>query len=160
VLAGIGLVTTAFGVSLASALFPLISVEVFVIGVALKGSTLPWWLLAVVIAVGQMGGKLLHYYSAQGVIRLPKFLRPKQNRTGRAAALLDRFRMSCHHRPLWTNGVLLLSAMTSLPPFLATSVVAGWARIPLRTFLIAGFIGRFARFSALAAAPSLVVTLL
>jgi membrane protein YqaA with SNARE-associated domain len=154
----IGLMSTAFGVSVASALFPLISVELFVVGLVIKGPELPWWLLAMVIAVGQVGGKLLHYYAARGIIQLPGFLRRREERErkGRWGAWLDRFRATCHQRPVWTGSVLLLSATASLPPFLATAVVAGWARVSLPTFLLTGFVGRFIRFAALALMPGVV----
>ena len=158
-LAIIGLISAAFGVSLASALVPLISVEVFVVGVVLHGPGLPWWLLAVVVAVGQLGGKLLHYYAARGVVRLPRFLRHRKADApkGRWRAWLDRFRDNCQERPVWAGGVLLFSALTSLPPFFATAVVAGWARIPLPKFLVAVFVGRFVRFAVLAIAPAALV---
>ncbi len=154
----IGLISTTFGVSVASALLPVISVEIFVIGLALKGPELPWWLVAVVVAVGQIGGKLLYYYSARGIIQLPRFLHRQKAATskGRWRLWLDNFRTKCHDRPMWASGMLLFSAISSLPPFLATCVVAGWARIPLTTFLITGLVGRFVRFGSLAAAPGVV----
>jgi membrane protein YqaA with SNARE-associated domain len=128
------------------------------VGMVLKGPELPWWLLAVVIAVGQIGGKLLYYYAARGIIQLPKFLHRKTTpeQKGRWSRWMERFRESCSSRPIWTSGVLLLSASASLPPYLATCVVAGWARVPLCTFIITGLVGRFIRFSALAIAPALV----
>lgn len=163
----IGLLSTSFGMAVASALVPLISVEIFVVGLALKGPQVPWWLLALVVAVGQISAKLLYFYAAQGVLRLPGFL---QRRTGthdasgapagkgRWRRWLEGFRSNCHHRPFWTGAVLTLSAAASLPPFLATAVIAGWARIPLVTFLLTGFVGRFVRFAALASAPGAVMT--
>ncbi len=156
----IGLISTAFGVSVASALLPLISVELFVVGLVLEGPHIPWWALALVIAIGQMGGKTLYYYAAQGIIKLPRFLhrKTKKERTGRWRTWLDGFRDSCQHRPVWTGVVLLVSAVASLPPYAATAIVAGWARIPLATFLITGFVGRFTRFAALAVAPTLVAS--
>ncbi|MBA8823379.1 membrane protein YqaA with SNARE-associated domain [Saccharopolyspora lacisalsi] len=157
-LPAIGLTSAAFGVSVLSAVFPLVSVEIFVVGLVMKGPHLPWWLLAVVITVGQIGGKLLHYYAARDVIRLPAFLRGRNgtNRSGRWRGWLERFRSSCHRRPVWTGGVLLVSAAASVPPFLALTVAAGWARIPLYTFLITGFVGRFTRFTALILAPGVL----
>ncbi|MCI2420345.1 VTT domain-containing protein [Saccharopolyspora sp. K220] len=153
----IGLLSTTFGVSVASALLPLISIELFAIGLVLKGPDIPWWLLAVVIATGQIGGKLLHYYAARGVIRLPRMLRRKSEGKGRWRAWLEKFRENCHRRPVWTGAVLLISALASLPPFAAVAVIAGWAKVPVTTFLITGFVGRFIRFGALAIAPGVVI---
>jgi membrane protein YqaA with SNARE-associated domain len=159
VLTVIGLLSTTFGVSVASALIPLISIELFAIGLVLKGPEIPWWLLAVVIATGQIGGKLLHYYAARGSIRLPKMFRRKSEseRKGRWREWLEKFRSNCHRRPVWTGVVLLISAAASLPPFAAVAVIAGWAKVPLATFLITGFVGRFVRFGALAIAPGVVI---
>ncbi|WP_243793130.1 YqaA family protein [Saccharopolyspora gloriosae] len=159
-LTSIGLLATAFGMSVASALIPVISVEIFVVGMVVKGPEVPWWLLALVVTIGQIGGKLLYYYAARGLIRLPRFMERKsdpEQHQGRWAAWLERFRFSCQTRPVWTGGVLLLSATASLPPFLATCVIAGWARVPVSTFLVTGLVGRFARFAALAVAPGVMI---
>ncbi|MEU5850947.1 VTT domain-containing protein [Saccharopolyspora shandongensis] len=156
----IGLLSTAFGVSVASALLPLISVELFAIGLVLKSPEIPWWLLALVIATGQIGGKLLHYYAARGSIRLPRMFRRKtepERKDSRWRQWLEKFRTNCHERPVWTGAVLLISAAASLPPFAAIAVIAGWAKVPLTTFLVTGFVGRFIRFGALAIAPGVVV---
>lgn len=157
-LPAIGLTSAAFGVSVLSALFPLVSVEIFVVGLVLKGPHLPWWMLAVVVTVGQIGGKLLHYYAARDVVRLPSFLRCRNKAEKRARwhAWMERFRQRCHRRPLWTGGILFVSAASSLPPFLALTVVAGWARVPLCTFVLTGLAGRFIRFTALILAPGVV----
>ncbi|GAA4619218.1 VTT domain-containing protein [Saccharopolyspora hordei] len=154
----IGLLSTTFGVSVASAVLPLISVELFAIGLVLTGPEIPWWLLALVIATGQIGGKLLHYSAARGVIRLPRLCQRKsEERTGRWRQWLERFRANCRQRPVWTGAVLLVSAVASLPPFAAVAVVAGWAEVPLSTFVVTGFIGRFVRFGALAIAPGAII---
>lgn len=185
----IGLLSASFGMAVASALLPLISVEIFVVGLMLKDPAVPWWPVALVVAVGQISGKLLYFYAARGVIRLPGFLHRRtvpgntapgsptpgstvagstvlgshvpdggsQGVMGRWRNLLERFRENCRNRPLWAGAILLLSATASLPPFLATCVVAGWARIPLTTFLITGFAGRFVRFGLLAIAPGVLV---
>ncbi|MGW1677899.1 hypothetical protein [Saccharopolyspora sp. NPDC002376] len=160
-LATIGLLATTFGVSVASALIPVISVEVFAIGVVLNGTDVPWWLLATVIAIGQIGGKLLHFYAARGAIKLPGFLRSKdgsEKQPGRWRQWLEKFRTNCQQRPVWTAVVLLVSAAVSVPPYAAAVVIAGWAKVPLSTFLITGFVGRFVRFGALAIAPAMIAT--
>ncbi|WP_406689106.1 hypothetical protein REH65_23430 [Saccharopolyspora sp. ID03-671] len=157
----IGLLSTTFGVSVASALLPLISVELFVVGLVLKEPEIPWWVLALVIAAGQIGGKLLHYYAARGSIRLPGLVRREREAPktrGRWRAWLESFRENCRNRPVWAGAVLLVSAVASLPPFAAVAFVAGWAKVPVTTFLLTGFVGRFARFGVLAAAPTAMTT--
>lgn len=154
----IGLVSTTFGVSMAGALVPLISVELFVVGLALSGPDLQWWVLALVVAVGQAAGKLLYYYAAQGIRCLPRFLHRKgeSSSPGRASRWLERFGRSCAQRPFWAGAALLISAAVSLPPFAASSVVAGWARISVPLFLGAALLGRYVRYAALLLAPTLV----
>ncbi|MHA6800770.1 hypothetical protein [Bounagaea algeriensis] len=157
----LGLLCAALGLSVVSAVFPLISIEVFALGVLLGGADVPWWALALVIAVGQITGKTLHYGAARGAVRLPKLLGrtgrlPHRRERTRAAALLDRFRTTCQHRPVASGGVLLASAAASVPPFAATAAVAGWARVSLALFLVTGFTGRLIRFGVLTAAPSLM----
>ncbi len=154
----IGLISTAFGVSMAGALMPVISVEVFVVGLALSGPELPWWFLALVIAVGQSAGKLLYYYAAQGIRCLPRFLHPKAGAEprGRAGRRLEQFRQLCAQRPLWAGPMLLVSSAVSLPPFAASAVFAGWARISLPLFLGTALLGRYLRYGALLLVPGAV----
>lgn len=156
----LGVLGAALGLSVVSAVFPLISIEVFALGVLLGGAEVPWWALALVIAVGQIAGKTLHYGAARGAVRLPRLLdrtgRSPRRKRARTAALLDRFRHTCRHHPVASGGVLLTSAAVSVPPFAATAAVAGWARVSLALFLVTGFTGRLVRFGVLTAAPSLM----
>ncbi|SHF35232.1 membrane protein YqaA, SNARE-associated domain [Streptoalloteichus hindustanus] len=146
---------STFGVAVLSALIPVISMEVYLVGVVLHAPELPWWLLGLVVAVGQIAGKLLYFYAGRGSLPLPRLLRRKAAVRGRWAEHLDRFREQCQRRPAWSVVLLLVSATASLPPFAATSVVAGVANIAPTTFVVTGLVGRFARFGALAAAPAL-----
>ena len=52
-------------------------------------------------------------------------------------------------------GTYGLSSVLGLPPFMATSVLAGMVRMSLSAFVGAGLVGRFIRFSAVAASPAL-----
>ncbi|HYS36459.1 MAG TPA: hypothetical protein VEO01_12590, partial [Pseudonocardiaceae bacterium] len=49
------------------------------------------------------------------------------------------------------------SALFGVPPFLATTVLAGLAGLSLRTFVAASLPARFLRFTLLAASPNLVL---
>ncbi len=53
-------------------------------------------------------------------------------------------------------GTVFFSAITGLPPFYGITMAWGILRLPLLDFLVAGFIGRAIRFSALVAAPQLL----
>ncbi|HJP77234.1 MAG TPA: hypothetical protein VJ914_23395 [Pseudonocardiaceae bacterium] len=165
------------GVATAAALFPVLSVELFTVGLILKHPEIPWWLLGLAIAIGQFAGKLVYYYAGRGNIRLPQFLHRKATAatvikdtkpppTGlrrywhrvwvwiRAAWIWLRDR--CHRHPYWMFGALACSSFVGLPPFAATSVLAGLAGLSVRSFALGVIPGRFARFSLLAASPMVV----
>lgn len=157
----------AAGVAFGSALIPLISTEVFVIALVAQEPQLPVLALGVVVAVAQVLGKLLYYLAARGSLHLPSFMHRKQKplterrirwqqRTKRARALLDRLTEKCHRHPHWMTGTYGVSAVVGLPPFMATTVLAGLAKMPMATFLVAGFAGRCLRFTLLAASPALL----
>lgn len=158
------------GVAVGSALLPLISVEVFLIGLATQRPDIPWLALGVVIAVGQVAGKLLYFYAGRGRLHLPAFLHRKHKeprplsarrirwelRFKRMRGWLHAIRERCHRHPAWMNGTMGVSSVLGLPPFMATSVFAGFAGMPLGAFLTTSFVGRAIRFSVLAAFPALV----
>jgi membrane protein YqaA with SNARE-associated domain len=164
VIAWLGL---TLGVAFGSALLPLISIEIFLVGLAMQQPHIPWLFLGAVVAVGQVAGKLLYYYAAKGDLHLPKFMHRKgekletprrvrwHRRTKRVRMWIEALREKCHRHPRWMVGTYGLSSVLGLPPFMATSVLAGMVRMSLTAFLGAGLIGRFIRFSALAASPAI-----
>ena len=164
----------ALGVATAAALFPPLSVELFTVGLILKQPEIPWWLIGLVIAVGQFAGKLVYYYAGRGQLRLPQFLHArtkaptveKPEPTGirrywhriwqwvrRAWSWL---RERCQSHPYWMLGALACSSLIGLPPFAATSVLAGLAGLSVGSFALGVIPGRFARFALLAASPIMV----
>ena len=155
------------GVAFGSALLPLISIEIFLVGLASQQPHIPWLILGAVVAVGQVAGKLLYYFAAKGSLRLPAFLHRKQpaietprrerwrRRTKRIRMWVETLREKCHRHPHWMVGTYGLSSVLGLPPFMATSVLAGMVRMKLSAFLSAGLVGRFIRFSVVAASPAL-----
>lgn len=155
------------GVAFGSALLPLVSIEIFLVGLALQKPHIPWLALGAVVAIGQVAGKLLYYYAAKGDLPLPRWLRRKRRtapslrrlrwalRTKRIRAWIETLREKCRRHPRWMVGTYGLSSVLGLPPFMATSVLAGMVRMSLSAFVSAGLVGRFIRFSALAASPAL-----
>jgi membrane protein YqaA with SNARE-associated domain len=162
VIAWLGL---TLGVAFGSALLPLVSIEIFLVGLAMQQPHIPWLFLGAVVAIGQVAGKLLYYYAAKGDLHLPKFMHRGEKietarrvrwhrRTKRIRMWVETLREKCHRHPRWMVGTYGLSSVLGLPPFMATSVLAGMVRMSLTAFLGAGLIGRFIRFSALAASPA------
>jgi membrane protein YqaA with SNARE-associated domain len=171
------LLLVTLGVAIGSALFPPLSIEVFVVGLALRHPDIPWLLLGAVIAIGQFTGKLVYFYAGRGSIRLPTVL----HRTTTAAnantpapppptglrrhrhrlavwvrGLWSWLRNKCHKHPYWMFGATATSSLVGLPPFAATTVLAGLAGLSLRSFALACIPGRFIRFCLLAASPIMI----
>jgi membrane protein YqaA with SNARE-associated domain len=181
----------AFFVSVAAAILPFISVELFVLGLGFHHPQLPWLLFGVVIGVGQVLGKLVYYYAGRGDLRLPAFLHRRAREpaaVGPGGEPLDaavepadegdpaeqaepgrwrRFwawvgrkwlwlKEKCQAHPKWMFAALAVSSLIGIPPQIATTVLAGLARLSLRAFVVAVLPGRVIRFSALAASPMLV----
>lgn len=156
----------SMGVAFGSALLPLISIEIFLIGLVSQEPDIPWLALGAVIAIGQVAGKLFYYWAAKGSLHLPGFLRRKQRpltprrhrmalRTKRIRAVVEWITERCRRHPHWMFGTYSVSSVVGVPPFMATSVLAGMVRMKLSAFLSAGLLGRFVRFSVLAASPAL-----
>ena len=164
-----GWLCVTFGVAFGSALLPVFSIEVFVLGLVTNEPSVHWLAIGAVVAVGQVAGKLLYYLAARGSIRLPKFLHDRLHRerppsprrerwhmrTKRIRGWIDALRERCRRHPHWMTGTYGLSSIVGMPPFMATTVLAGLVRMSISTFLAAGLAGRFVRFSALAASPAL-----
>ncbi len=151
-------IALTFGVAAVSALFPPLNLETYIVALMLQRSELAWWLVGPVAAAGQMLGKMPYYYAARGSVRLPGWLHRKtsQKSTGRWARWMATFRRNCQQRPVWTAGALLVSATFGIPPFAVTSVAAGLGEIRVPLFVGFGLLGKIVRYSAIAAAPSLL----
>lgn len=172
----IGWLFLAFGIALGVSLAPVFSVELFVISLA-STTAIPWLLIGASVAVGQVAGKSVYYFGARGSIRLPGPLhrnlqhrnlhKPRKPASSikwqrwRAArqrihGWFDRLRARCQRHPYWLGGTYGVSSVLGLPPFMATTILAGMMRMRPSVFLTTGLIGRFVRFSIIAAAPGLV----
>jgi membrane protein YqaA with SNARE-associated domain len=146
ILAALGLYAGTFAVAAVSSVFPLVAIEVFLVGaaLALAPATAPLPALVLLAAAGQVAGKLPIYYAARGAAALP----------GRHRARLARVRAWIDRRRGKTL-VLASSAVLGLPPFSLAATAAGALAIPLGTFCAVIFSGRALRFAALVAAAAL-----
>ena len=169
----------ALGIAIASSVLPFLSVEVFVVAFAAHHPHLPVLAFGAVTAIGQVTGKLLYFYAARGSLHLPAFL----HRSARASMNTDApgpapergfrrwwhltwgrlrlwwlwLREKCHRHPKLLIAATACSALFGIPPFLATTVLAGLAGLSLGTFVAASLPARFLRFTLLAMSPSLVI---
>jgi membrane protein YqaA with SNARE-associated domain len=155
----------AFGL----AVFPFGSIEVFLIGLAANRPDIPWLALGVAVATGQVLGKLVHFYAARGALRIPALIRPgavanpvpgRQGWRTRLTATMASATERARRNPVWLHVVFAVSALVGLPPFGATTVLAGLVGVRPSVFLVLGLVGRIVRYSSLAAAPGLLTNVL
>ncbi|MEV0458956.1 hypothetical protein [Catellatospora methionotrophica] len=161
-------VFAAAAVGLLSAFLPIIPAEPYLITAGATTDAAPM-ALGIAAAAGQTAGKVLIFLGARGAIR-SAWLQHRASRRNRAAAdsppgrqatMLARPKAAVARlirlmdRPGPAAGVLLVSAVTGLPPLLATSVYLG--RTPMRPAAFAAIclLGRTIRFVTVALAPQL-----
>ncbi|MFD9739217.1 hypothetical protein [Umezawaea sp. NPDC059074] len=152
-----------FGVAVGSAILPIISIELFVIGLVTQQPGISCWWIGFAVATGQVLGKLVYFLAARGSLHLPAFLRRKEKPEKPSSpfklkwkARLDTVRDRCHRHPHWMFGTHAVSSVVGLPPFMFTTVLAGLAGMSTALFVATGAAGRFARFTVLAASPALM----
>ena len=141
-----GEVLGLLGVSIASALVPLINIEVYLIGLAAVSSQNHIWFLAAVGGLGQMLGKLVWYYLGANALRWGWVRRKVE--TPKAQAKLELWRRRTQDRPLVGASLLFASGFSGFPPFAIVAVLAGQLRMNLVIFLGVGFVSRTLRFAA------------
>lgn len=142
-----GLYATTFVVCLASAVFPIVSAEAYLLAVSAmlpSGAVAPLVLLS---ALGQMGGKAALYLAGRGVIRLP---------FPRHEAKVAEWRGKLESRRSASHALVFVSAFAGLPPFYAISILAGVLRYSPAGFLVWGFTGRLLRFGVVVAFPQVL----
>jgi membrane protein YqaA with SNARE-associated domain len=152
-----------FGVAVSSAIMPLVSIELFVLGLVTQQPHISCWLIGAAVAAGQVIGKLVYFLAARGSLHLPKFLhrkarpgKPMSPFRQRWKVRLEKLRERCHRHPHWMFGTHAVSSLVGIPPFMATTVLAGLAGMSIATFVATGVVGRFARFTVLAASPAVM----
>jgi len=136
----LGVYGGAFAVAAVSSVFPLVSIEVFVVGITLARGPHEAVGIVVLAALGQVLGKLPIYAGARGAARLSRE-RVQRLRTWFGA-----------RNPTL---VLAASALLGLPPFSIIATAAGVLAIPVRTFCAVVVAGRATRFAALIAITAL-----
>lgn len=144
-----------FGVAIASALLPLINIEVY-LGAVAAGRVGAVWPLAIVAALGQMIGKLAYYYLGRSSLEWGWVRR----RTGspKFQAQLALWQRRVGDRPALGGLVVFASATVGLPPLAIVSVIAGSLRLSAPMFFGVGLVGRVLRFASILGAVGWFVT--
>lgn len=150
-----GWLLSTFGVAVASALVPLINIEVY-LGAVAAGRVGALWPLAVVAAAGQMAGKVVYYYLGRSSLEWG-WVRRKTD-TPRFQAQLERWRTRVGGRPVVGGLVVFVAASVGIPPLAIVSVIAGSLRVSFPVFLVVGLLGRVIRFASILGAVGWFVT--
>jgi membrane protein YqaA with SNARE-associated domain len=136
-IASVGVYVATFVVAVVGSVVPIVSIEVFLIAIALTIGPADAVPIVAIAAIGQVMGKLPIYFASRGVANLD----------GRHRRWLDRVRAWA--AKVHPNALLAASATLGLPPFSLAATAAGVLAIPARTFALVVGVGRATRFAAI-----------
>lgn len=146
-LAALGLYGATFAIAFIAGMFPIVSIELFLVGLTAWGAP-PYVLVAAVAiaAVGHQLAKTLTYYAGAGVFELPRG--KLRQRIAAARARIEGWKRQ--------RLMLLVAATTGLPPLYVLGFVARpLMKLDLATFTAISMGGRVARYAALVAVAGL-----
>jgi membrane protein YqaA with SNARE-associated domain len=145
----LGLYGATLAVAFLAGMFPLLSIELFLVGAAAWGVAIDE--LAVLIAVAAVGhqvAKTITYYAGAGVFELPRG--KLRDRIAAAQQRIDRW----NRRP---KLIMLAGAALGLPPlYLLGFIARPVLNMHLATFTGISMAGRIARYTTLVAIARLV----
>lgn len=137
----LGIYAGTFAIAAVSSFVPVISIEVFLVGVTLARGPADAIALVLLATLGQLAGKLPIYYATRGLTSLP----------GRHRRWIDRMRGWLGRTGHSPDLVLAASALLGVPPFSIASTAAGALAIDPARFAVIIALGRALRFAALIA---------
>lgn len=148
-----------------SAFSPVTPVEPYLVAVMSTTGCQPVP-LGIAAALGQTAGKVAMFLVARGTLRSARLRRwstamarrLNRRRTGRMARATAALRaMTTLLDRRWLRApIVFASALTGVPPLLATTVYTAQTPMPASTFAVVCLLGRSIRFVAIAAAPQLL----
>jgi membrane protein YqaA with SNARE-associated domain len=130
-------------------MFPLLSIEVFLVGIAVWGVAVDQLAVLIVLAVvGHQVAKTLTYYAGAGAFELPR------------GKLRDQIAAAKHRIERWNRRpklIMLAGAALGLPPlYLLGFIARPVLNMQLATFTGISMAGRIARYTTLVAIARLV----
>lgn len=141
-LATLGLYGATIAVAFVAGMFPIVSIEVFLVGVTAWGA--PAGELVVLIGIAAIGhqiAKTLTYYAGAGVFELPRG--KVRGRIEAAKARIDRW----NRRP---RLIMFVAAATGLPPlYLLGFIARPLMKMSFATFTAISVTGRILRYTTL-----------
>lgn len=132
----IGVYAATFVIAVVGSLLPIVSIEVFLIGLVHVVGPVDALPVVVLAALGQLLGKLPVYYGARGLASL------QARRVARLRTWFSR---------LHPAAMLAASALLGLPPFSLAATAAGVLAIPVRVFCAVIAVCRGLRFAIILA---------
>lgn len=141
-----GIYLGTFLFSLAGGVIPFLNVEAYLLSVSMLSPQTGMLPVAAAAALGQMTAKSLLYLAGRGLLKLP--FKRASDRIRKATA-----RLAGAEGGAMT--LVLVSAVTGIPPFYGVSLAAGVLRLRFGRFFFAGCGGRFLRFAAVFVLPRL-----
>ncbi len=154
----IGWLLATAGTAALGSVFPVVNIELYLIGVLSTTDGLSWWALALAAALGQLTGKTLLYFAGRGSFALGERLTrmTRVDRIGRWARWLENFHHRVEQRPWWGMALLFVSAVVGLPPYTLMCFATGAAGLPVAGFLGISLLGRSLHFLIVAASPEVI----
>ena len=147
--ATLGLYGAALAIAFLAGMFPLVSIELFLVGAAAWGVAVDQLVVLVAIAVvGHQIAKTVTYYAGAGALELPRG--KLRDQIAAAKQRIERW----NRRP---RLVMLAGAALGLPPlYLLGFIARPMLNMQLATFTGITMAGRIARYTALVAVARLL----
>lgn len=137
-----GLVGAALIVGFAAGMFPLLSIEAFVVAMTLNGE--PLSTIAGMVAMGALGhqiAKTVTYYAGDRAMGAP---------TGKMKARIEKAQRWVERWNRWPNTLLFAASTVGVPPLYALAFVARpMMQMGIARFTAISLVGRLARFVVL-----------
>jgi membrane protein YqaA with SNARE-associated domain len=144
-LASLGIYGASLAISFIAGLFPIASVEVFLVGLsALKHPSIGELAICCVLAaLGHQIAKTITYFAGEGALENKK-LKPR----------VDAIRHKIEKWDRYPHGILFLGATVGLPPMYLLGFIAHpLMEIRFLPFTVLTFVGRIGRYLVLAVIP-------
>ncbi|MDB4953971.1 MAG: hypothetical protein JWO36_1540 [Myxococcales bacterium] len=145
-IAALGLYGGTFVIAFVAGMFPIISIEVFLVGLAVYDvAPITLAVLIPIAAVGHQIAKTICYYAGAGALELPR---------GRVKVQIEKARERIDRWNKQPNIIMALGASFGLPPmYLLAFIARPLMRMSFVRFTMICFIGRILRYATLAAIP-------
>jgi membrane protein YqaA with SNARE-associated domain len=148
----LGIYLATFVIAVVGSVVPIISIEVFLIGLVMIVGPADAVPIVALAAIGQTLGKLPIYFGTRGLTGLLARQPATGNRAGQRRRIERVRRWFARFHPV---KLLAASALVGIPPFSLAATAAGVLAIPPRTFCAVVAIGRALRFAAIFAVARL-----